>query len=354
MHKLQLNPILLVELNEDDSIDRSIDRVKSAAMLDQILCNDESQLNRNGKVNRHNLLSTENAHARRRDWWCAVLLWSSNGILAMKQWQVLHILLDYASTQLQWKRLHFQYDRRTSRYALIEGKYHLLLVGLVDVPFSTGQHLHLIGFFSLAISIGYSIEESLHLTIRQIHKRIQQACAAITKAIRGKFSGWTTSSLFRKEWPVSFVVWWRHLTALQWHAHKFIWLKLKTIWKLFTDWWDTIYILSSYHLTFSFFSSSSCIRRYLMQSRQNSSDVALWWISCITSSTNVIPPVCLLIKRMAEVVGRLSQSKTITATFDRKPKDNLHVRIMPRKEKNKLLRMSLSYARSSFTQLHDN
>ena len=54
------------------------------------------------------------------------------------------MLVDYACPQLQRKRLYFQHDGAASHYAVIVRKCHFLVVRLVDVGPSTGQHVHLI------------------------------------------------------------------------------------------------------------------------------------------------------------------------------------------------------------------
>ena len=49
------------------------------------------------------------------------------------------ILVDYAWPQLQRNRLYFQHDVVASHRAVIVGKWHFLVVGLVDVGPLTGQ-----------------------------------------------------------------------------------------------------------------------------------------------------------------------------------------------------------------------
>ena len=55
--------------------------------------------------------------------------------------------MDYTWPQLQRKRLYFQHDGTAPHYAVLVGEWldeNFLVVGLVDVDLSTGQHLHLI------------------------------------------------------------------------------------------------------------------------------------------------------------------------------------------------------------------
>ena len=57
------------------------------------------------------------------------------------------MLVDYAWFQLQRKRLYFQHDGAAPQYAVIalNGLMEsFLVVGLVDVGLSTGQHLHML------------------------------------------------------------------------------------------------------------------------------------------------------------------------------------------------------------------
>ena len=54
------------------------------------------------------------------------------------------MLVDYAWPQLQGKRLYFQHDGATPHDAVIVRECHFLLIGLVDVALSTGQHVHLV------------------------------------------------------------------------------------------------------------------------------------------------------------------------------------------------------------------
>ena len=142
MQKLQLKPFhstLIVDLNEDD-FDRCSQSSEIClenfnyypALVDHILWSDECKFKRNGTVNCHKCTywSTENPHAKFSVintkegimMWCGL---SSNGLFVryffdetVMDSMYRQMLVDYAWTQLQRKRLFFQHDEAAPYYAV--------------------------------------------------------------------------------------------------------------------------------------------------------------------------------------------------------------------------------------------
>ena len=77
------------------------------------------------------------------------------------------MLVDYAWSQLQGKRLYFQRDGVAPHYVVIVHEWYFLVVGLVDVwlfrLISTFIYFNIMQFFSLGISKGYCIQGTLYL-----------------------------------------------------------------------------------------------------------------------------------------------------------------------------------------------
>ena len=165
MHLKLYHPSLVVDLNEDDFDRRSqsseicFEKFNyDSALLDHTLLRDECKFNRNETVNRHNCTycSTENSHAKfsvpnTEEGIMVLCDLSSNGLLGPYFFDETvtgstyrQMFVDYAWPRLQGKRLCFQYDGTAPHYAAIVREWHFLLVRLLDVGLSTGQHLHLI------------------------------------------------------------------------------------------------------------------------------------------------------------------------------------------------------------------
>ena len=137
MQKLQLNPTLIVDMNEDD-FDRRSQSSETCleefnydpGLVDYILWSDECKFNRNGTVNRHNCTywSTENYHAKFRvpniEEIMVLCGFSSNGLLGPYFFD--ETVTDSTYRQMLWIMHGLNYKARDCAFNMME--QHLIML----------------------------------------------------------------------------------------------------------------------------------------------------------------------------------------------------------------------------------
>ena len=176
------------------------------ALVDHILWSDECKFNRNGTVNQHNCTywSTENPHAKFivPNIEEGMMVWfglSSNGLLGPYFFDetvtgstYTKMFVDYAWPQLQHKRQYFQHDGAVPHYAVVVREWlgeklpgrWIGRRGPFNWP-SRSCDLTPCDFFLWGCLKDILFKEPC-TSIMQLQKRIQEACARITKAMYRK------------------------------------------------------------------------------------------------------------------------------------------------------------------------